>query len=93
MPCRYDDDVPNEIHELRVKLDKLTNMLCSVLTILTSRGDTYWLRGEVREWWAKHQAADRAREEKERTQKQEANDRAVALAKLSEHERNLLGIK
>lgn len=48
---------------------------------------------ELQMWWRDHQAADKARLEHEMARKQNEEERAVALAKLTDYERKLLGLE
>jgi hypothetical protein len=101
MPCQsYDTqwaETSNDrdIKRLKKEADKLARIACRALQELEDNGieDMLLLKDdETREWWNKHKEADRkARaiiEERERRErvKQEA------LAKLSEEEREVLGI-
>ena len=101
MPCQsYDtnwaeDSNDRDVKRLKREADKLARIACRALEELERNGieDMLLLKDdETREWWAKHKEADRkARaiiEERERRErvKQEA------LAKLSQEEREVLGI-
>ena len=101
MPCQsYDTqwaETSNDrdVKRLKKETDKLARIACRALEELERNGieDMLLLKDdETREWWQKHKEADRrARaiiEERERLErvKQEA------LAKLSEEEREVLGI-
>jgi hypothetical protein len=44
-------------------------------------------------WWRDHQAADRARVEEELAAAADAKAKKAAIAKLTPHERKLLGIR
>jgi hypothetical protein len=44
-------------------------------------------------WWRDHQAADKARVEAELAAAEDAKAKAAAIAKLTPHERKLLGIR
>jgi len=48
---------------------------------------------EMQIWWRDHQAADKARLEHEMAQQKADADKAAALAKLTDYECRLLGIK
>lgn len=97
MPCRsYDDDPGYSERQWKEKTDILARIACKAMTELTEQGKADFLilrDDEVREWWEKHQEADRkAREARERKE-YEARVRKEALAKLSDEERKILGIK
>ena len=95
MPCR--DDQGEYYDAIRRKeekayLDKLTAMLCGVLTKLKAdhyRGD---LPHEVQVWWKAHQAADRKREAAETQERYRANMKRNALMKLTTEEKKALGL-
>ena len=107
MPCRdYEADgyySTRKIDELRVQNDRLARIACKALTELVNAGKADFLLlgdDEVREWWQKHQEADRlAREEQERKRKAAAEKarktklRNEVLARLSPEEREALGVK
>ncbi len=103
MPCMsYDDDwrkQPSDdrkIKELKAQADKLARIACKALGALEAmeKEDFLLLKDdEVREWWQTHQEADRrARAEAQAKQeRKEAKERV--LAKLTEEEKILLGLK
>lgn len=68
--------------------DKLVRKLCSKLK--TADVTKYSL--EMQMWWRDHQEADAAREQHEQDKKIEAEKRAAALAKLTDEEKELLGL-
>ena len=98
----YDDNwrsAPSDerkIKELKAQADKLARIACKALNALEAmeKEDFLLLQdNEVREWWAEHNEADRrAREAEERKQAIKAA-KARALAKLSDEEKVLLGLK
>ena len=103
MPCMsYDDDwrkQPSDdrkIKELKAQADKLARIACKALGALEAmeKEDFLLLKDdEVRVWWTEHKEADRkAREAEERKQALKAA-KARALAKLSDEEKVLLGLK
>ena len=103
MPCMsYDDDwrkQPSDdrkIKDLKAQADKLARIACKALGALETMGKEDFLLlkdDEVRVWWAEHKEADRrAREAEERKQALKAA-KARALAKLSDEEKVLLGLK
>ena len=92
MPCYDERSSPGYIYkENREKIDKLTRMLCTVLSSLPST-QVKSLNKEINDWWAKHQEWDRRRlaTEAEARRKEELKRRAKA--KLTEQERKALGI-
>lgn len=98
----YDDDwrkQPSDdrkIKELKAQADKLARIACKALGALEAmeKEDFLLLKDdEVRAWWTEHKEADRkAREAEERKQALKAA-KARALAKLSDEEKVLLGLK
>ncbi len=102
MPCQsYDsswnqhDSDRDKIRELKKQADMLARIACKALQELEDNKieDMILLRDdEVREWWQKHKEDDRraceAREAKERR----AAIKQAALSKLSEEEKEVLGI-
>lgn len=103
MPCMsYDDDwrkQPSDdrkIKDLKAQADKLARIACKALGALEAMGKEDFLLlkdDEVRTWWSEHKEADRqAREAEERKQALKAA-KARALAKLSDEEKVLLGLK
>lgn len=97
MPCMSYDDRPDySTREWKTKTDKLARIACKAMEELVKSGKADFLLikdDEVREWWDQHQEADRkareAREQKER----DARVRREALAKLTDEEKKILGIK
>jgi hypothetical protein len=102
MPCQsYGDDWRNEldhssqIKALKKEADMLARIACKALTELEDNKieDMLLLRdNEVREWWAKHKEDDRKAKEAREARERRAAIKKAALAKLSEEEKELLGI-
>jgi len=97
MPCMSYDDRPDyNARDWKNKTDKLARIACKAMTELVEQGKADFLilrDDEVREWWEAHQEADRkAREARER-KAHEARVRKEALAKLTDEERKVLGIR
>jgi len=92
---KYPSD-ERKIKELKAQADKLARIACKALGALETMGKEDFLLlkdDEVRTWWAEHKEADRrAREAEERKQALKAA-KARALAKLSDEEKVLLGLK
>ncbi len=82
----YHPEVYNKVN--RSMADKLVRKLCSKLK--TVNVTKYSL--EMQMWWRDHQEADSAREQHEQDKKIEAKKRAAALAKLTDEEKELLGL-
>ena len=103
MPCR-DYEGPSytsptaswEYKELKKQNDRLARIACKAMTELVEQGKADFLvirDDEVREWWEKHQEADRKAREQEERKQQKARLRRQALRKLTEEEKIALGIK
>ncbi len=97
MPCMSYDDRPDySEREWKRKTDLLARVACKALEALEQTGQQDFLLlkdDEVREWWSAHKEAD-ARAQAARAEKaRQAAMKAAALAKLTEEERRLLGIK
>ena len=101
MPCRdYDygherraENIKSGITELRVKLDNVTNMLCTLCKRIEEAVarrnlshvvyEAHLLDNEIRNWWETHKENDRIRK---------AELRKIALAKLTAEEIEALSI-
>ena len=102
MPCQsYDsswdsgDDDRRKIRELKKQADMLARIACKALGELENNKieDLLLLRDEeVRTWWAKHKEDDRKAREAREARERRAAIKKAALAKLSEEEKELLGI-
>ena len=103
MPCRdywSDDHVSSrsDANEKRLKAqcDKLARIACAAMSALVKDGREDFLlleNDEVRKWWQEHQEADRKAREAEELKQKRARAKAEALAKLSDEEKILLGLK
>lgn len=98
MPCRdYESDNGYlQREEYKQQCDRLARVACAVMEELVSQGreDFFVLKNpEVAEWWTAHVAADR--KEKARVAEIERKEqvRSEALARLSDEEKELLGLK
>jgi hypothetical protein len=101
MPC-YDGGGPSysdnsdELRRMKARIDLLARVACRALTELEDNGiaDMLLLRDdETREFWIKHKAFDRARKAEEAEKLRLAEVKKTALAKLTNEEREALGIK
>ena len=70
-------------------LDDHTSQLC----LFCQENDLTGYSLEIQIWWRDHQKADIARIKKEIDRVKDDQDRDKAISKLTEHERQLLGIK
>lgn len=102
MPCRdYEDDrayhdYDSEVRALKKQNDRLARIACKAMTALEEleKEDFLLLKDdEVRTWWLKHKEADaKARAEAEEKARRD-RIKKEAIAKLTEEERKILGIK
>jgi hypothetical protein len=103
MPCqsydsswdRHDSD-RDKIQELKKQADMLARIACKALAELEDNKieDLLLLRDdEVRTWWMKHKEDDRKAKEAREAKERRAAIKKAALAKLSEEEQELLGLK
>lgn len=101
MPCMsYDSNWANsssdsDVRRIKREADKLARIACKALQELENNGieDMLLLKDdETREWWTKHKEADRKAREKREKEERRERVKAEALAKLSEEEREVLGI-
>lgn len=103
MPCRdyYSDDYVSsrsDANEKRLKAqaDKLARIACKALQTLQDIGKEDFLLlkdDEVREWWQAHQEADRRAREAEELKQRKKEAKARAMAKLTDEDKILLGLK
>ena len=103
MPCRdYASDSYSsptstwQYQEMKDRADMLARIACKAMTELAEQGRAEFLvlrDDEVREWWHKHQEADRKAQEAAEEKKRIAQVRREALKKLTAEERKALGIK
>lgn len=102
MPCRdYEDydrysDYKRDIISLEKQNDRLARIACKAMTELVKSGHADFLvlrDDEVREWWEKHQEADRRAQEAEQEKQRIAKVKRDALKKLSDEEKKILGVK
>jgi hypothetical protein len=95
--CKTPDNIvkaSKDVYGSGVELDDVVIMLCRILTNLNleqQEAVIYNARSKtsrrLADWWEEHQKADTKRCEEE-----EAEERKVALAKLTPHEREILGL-
>lgn len=101
MPC-YDGSGPSyndnshEMRQMKERNDLLARVACRALTELEDNGiaDFLLLRDdETREFWEKHKEFDRKRKAAEAEKLRMEEVKKAALAKLTDEEREALGIK
>jgi hypothetical protein len=102
MPCQsYDDDWNRErddakkIKALKAQADMLARIACKALTELEKNEieDLLLLKDdEVRTWWTKHKEDDRKEQARLAEIERKARVKAEALARLSDEEKELLGL-
>lgn len=103
MPCSdgagplYDRSEAKELHD---RNDKLAQMLCGICTIIddyhtNNKLKTYIILNVpgIAKWWIKHKKQDACRLAMEQEKQVQENIRKSALAKLSNEERRVLGLK
>jgi len=90
------DSNDRDIKRLKSEADKLARIACKAMTELVKSGHADFLvlkDDEVREWWDKHQEDDRKAQEAKAERARKAKIKKDALAKLSDEEKKILGIK
>jgi len=100
MPC-YDGGGPShsdntdELRRMKARIDLLARVACRALTELEDNGiaDFLLLRDdETREFWEKHKEFDRKRQAAEAEKLRLEEVKKAALAKLTDEEKDALGI-
>jgi hypothetical protein len=85
MPCRsegYGNSNSEIIREQREQLDRVTRILCELLTNAEAKGDLVTNSTECLQWWDEHKKADeerRKREQWEEESKENERQRKIAL--------------
>jgi len=77
------------VYNQRADGDKMVAMLCKRLQDVDVKD--YSLEMQI--WWRDHQAADKARVKAKLAAAADAKEKKAAIAKLTPHERKLLGIR
>ena len=102
MPCMsYDTNWANsssdrDIKRLKKETDKLARIACKALQALEDMGKEDFLLlkdDEIRTWWTAHKEADRAALAAERAKQERKEAKERVLAKLTDEEKVLLGLK
>ena len=102
MPCMsYDTNwartsTDRDVKALKKEADKLARIACKALQALEDMGKEDFLLlkdDEVRLWWASHKEADRAAREAEEEKQRRREAKERVLAKLTDEEKVLLGLK
>ena len=98
MPCRdYDSDNSSyELTKLKERTDMLARIACKALTAMEKMGNADFLLlkdEEVRIWWEQHKIDDAKAAAKRAEARRIAQAKQTALAKLTDEEKKLLGIK
>jgi|688.fasta_scaffold206199_3 hypothetical protein len=91
LPSNFGDGYDNRVynkHLPKEHLDEKTKELCSKLQTV----DVSKFSLEMQIWLRDHQKADKERLEKEIAEHQENKAKEIALSKLSDYERKLLGL-
>lgn len=101
MPCRsYESDGYSdnsaELKQLKAIADKLARIACKAMTELEKNGVEDFLLlqdDELRNWWKQHKIDDAKAEAARKAKREAAKLRKEALAKLTDAEKKVLGIK
>ncbi len=100
MPCRhYESDdwgVSSSAPKLKAELDKMARIACAAMEELVRQGKADFLvlkNEEVRDWWEAHVKADRAEKARVAEEERKARIRQEALDRLTDEEKELLGLK
>lgn len=103
MPCRdyedsysYNSNSDEKIRDLKKQNDRLARIACAAMTELEKLGKEDFLilkNEEVGTWWAKHKEADRLAQIAKAEIARKAKIKKDALAKLTDEEKKVLGIK
>ncbi len=99
MPCRdYESDYSSNWRqeEYKRQCDKLARIACAAMEELARQGREDFLvlkNPEVAEWWAEHVKADKAEKARIAEEERRARVKAEALARLTDEEKELLGLK
>ena len=102
MPCRdYESDSwghaddSGRVGKLKEQADRLARIACKAMDALEENGieDFLLLKDdEVRQWWQQHKEADRKEKTRVAEKERRARVKAEALARLSDEEKELLGL-
>lgn len=89
MPCRCDGypEPEPDTHN-----GPVAEMLCASMQEHEKRGEMSCFTKEQLEWWEEHKKRDKLRVEQDIRLATRQKDRTEALARLSQYERDLLGI-
>ena len=102
MPCMsYDtnwanDSSNSDVKRIKAEADKLARIACAAMTELERMGKEDFLilkNEEVGHWWASHKEADRKEQERIAEKARKERVKAEALARLTDEEKELLGLK
>jgi len=91
LPSNFGDGYDGRVYNKGLSqkhLNKKTRELCSKL----KSTDVTKFSLELQIWWRDHQKVDKKRLQKEMSGKKDKEAREIALAKLSDYERKLLGL-
>lgn len=85
----------SDVRRLKKEADKLARIACKAMEELIKHGKADFLvlgDDEVREWWIAHQEADRKEREREARAQKRKEIKEQALARLTEEEKEVLGL-
>lgn len=95
MPCRYDYGSSSDCSQTERRLDKVTELLCSLCTKLEKQesfNNILKTNKSLAIWWEEHQEKDR-KEARRKAKELERNKlKTKALSKLTIEERKILGL-
>lgn len=92
MPCYGPDGPPNTRSDVAEReVNRLTNMLCGVLRLMTGE-QIKMLHPETAKWWKGHLELDRLRANQEEARRQQKRAEKKALDKLTSEDRKVLGV-
>jgi len=93
MPCSSAGYGPSFEDQVRKELENVEDMLADVdwkeQGITIEQAQEWWLQ----EWWLDHQKRDRDRKRREIIAAEKAAKKQAALAKLSDEDKKILGLK
>lgn len=99
MPCRDQEDYCHDWQEQEAKIDKLTRMLCEVMTEIEEKpGHTVCdlnvpRSNKLQNWWKAHKKSDAVRIAAEKAERAKKDAERRAKEKLTDADLKALGLK
>lgn len=101
MPCVSDGYYPSFEDQVRKELNLVRAIACGLLKLddsIETLSEVDWKEqgitlDQAQEWWLDHQQRDRARKRQELLAAEKQAKKDAALAKLTDEDRKILGIK